>query len=65
MSNMSYCVFENTYNDLEEALERLDTVEFEKLSKSEKRYRNKLVALCKEIADDFEQEEESDNKNLD
>ena len=51
MPNMSYCRFENTLNDLRDCLEHL----YEKgLSKDEKRMRNALIELCREIADSDE-----------
>ena len=44
MGNMSYCKFENTYNNLENCFN-----DMEALSKSEIRYRNKLIELCGNI----------------
>ena len=59
MSNMSYCRFENTYQDLEEIYEALHNeggvqgME-EEANQYEKPYIKKLIELCKEIAEDFE-----------
>jgi hypothetical protein len=50
MANMSYCRFENTYRDLVDCDNNLND---EPESETEKKYRNKLVKLCKKIADDF------------
>jgi hypothetical protein len=50
MANMSYCRFENTFRDLEDCSINLNNVS----SESEKRYREKLVELCKEIVEEYE-----------
>ena len=50
MANMSYCRFENTFRDLEDCSINLNNVS----SESEKRYREKLVELCKEIIEEYE-----------
>lgn len=58
MANMSYCRFENTYADLVDCVGEMDNrSSFSELSTIEKKFRNKLVALCKEIANDFDEEE--------
>ena len=46
MANMSYCRFENTYNDLREAYDWLFEKDFTELSESERKYLIKLSALC-------------------
>ena len=61
MGNMSYCRFENTFRDLQDCDEALGNQEFDELSDSEKKYRNYLVELCKEIADNYGVEDDSDN----
>ena len=48
---MSYCRFENTYNDLQDCAEAL--ADMGELSESETEYKNKLLDLCKEIAENF------------
>lgn len=53
MANMSYCRFENTYNDLKDCYQNID----DELSESEENYRKKLIKLCKEIAEYCEDEE--------
>lgn len=50
MPNMSYCRFHNTVLDLQECKEHLDD---ENLSPSEKKARDDLIRLCKEIAEDY------------
>lgn len=60
---MSYCRFENTYNDLQDCYDALTEagsikeVE-EKANKYEKGYIRKLVELCKYIVEDFGDEED-------
>jgi hypothetical protein len=49
MANMSYCRFENTYEDLKDCYENIDN---DDLSESEKKFKDKLVNLCCEIAKD-------------
>jgi hypothetical protein len=50
MSNMSYCRMENTYNDLVDCFDNWEETE----SKSELKYRAKLLGLCREIVDSYE-----------
>ena len=58
MSNMSYCRFENTYQDLEECLTALqdeggvEGVEKE-ANQYEKPYIKLLIEMCKDIVDEF------------
>ena len=52
MSNMSYCKFENTYNDLQDCYETI-TNNNELLSPSEEKCKKKLIKLCKDVALDF------------
>lgn len=54
MSNMSYCRFQNTYNDLQDCL---DNINNDNLSESEKRYRDLLIETCKDIIDQTEGDE--------
>jgi hypothetical protein len=58
MANMSYCRFENTYRDLKDCLNDMNSTDFYELSETEQNYRNKIVEMCKEIAEQFEVEEE-------
>ena len=46
MPNMDYCRFENTYDDLKDCEGFMNN----SLDGSEKKYRNKLVRLCVDIA---------------
>lgn len=50
MTNMSYCRFENTYNDLLDCSIHIDS----DLSERESRYRKLLIELCNQIIEDFE-----------
>ena len=59
MSNMSYCRFENTYRDLQDCYEAMANGT-DDLSDTEKRYFKKMVKMCKDIADDFHEEESED-----
>ena len=58
---MTHCRFENTYQDLKECYEALikeggiKGIE-EEASQYEKPYIKKLVELCKDIAEEFENE---------
>jgi glutathione peroxidase-family protein len=61
MGNMSYCRFENTYKDLQECYEALqdeggvEGIEAE-ANEYEKPYIKRLIELCKDIVEDFEDE---------
>jgi hypothetical protein len=57
MANMSYCRFENTYRDLRDCFRDMSETDFYELSETEQEYRNKIVVMCKEIAEQFEEEE--------
>jgi hypothetical protein len=52
MSNMSYCRFENTYNDLKDCWDNWDDIN---ISVEEAKYKNKIFNLAKKIIN------ESDN----
>jgi hypothetical protein len=52
MSNMSYCRFRNTLEDLQDCEENMG--ETDELSDEETYARKRLIALCKQIADDYE-----------
>lgn len=47
MSNMSYCRFRNTLNDLDDCTEYMT----ETVSEEETRARKRLLKICKEIAE--------------
>lgn len=55
MANMGYCRFRNTLDDLQDAYEALSDTD--DLSPEEKKARHKLIELCKDISDEFEDEE--------
>lgn len=57
---MSYCRFENTYQDLQDCYDALGEKSLDELSDSEKKYAKKLIQMCKEIADDFLEEAEDE-----
>ena len=48
MGNMSYCRFENTYRNLRDCYEHIHDENF---SDTEKKYREKIIQLCGEMAD--------------
>jgi hypothetical protein len=58
MANMSYCRFENTYNDLQDCWGIIDESP-ESLSESEQKYRLKLIKLCDRISKCFDDAEEN------
>jgi len=49
MSNMSYCRFENTLQNLEDCYEHMSD---EYLSENEEKCRNRLILICKDIAEE-------------
>ncbi len=57
MANMKHCMFENTYNDLQDCYERLGEsgVQYleENANQYEKKYIKKLVQLCIDISEEF------------
>lgn len=53
MANMSYCRFQNTLGDLRDCYESEGMDDPEVLSDEERKARERLVALCVEIADDY------------
>ena len=53
MSNMSYCRFENTANDLSDCDEHMEDAN---LSDREKQERLRLIRICCRIASDYEHE---------
>jgi hypothetical protein len=57
MGNMSYCRFENTLKDLRDCYKDMSETDFYELSETEQEARNKLVALCQNISEQFEEEE--------
>ncbi len=67
MSNMSYCQFENTANDLQQVYETLEegNGKDEKLSKYEKAGKARLIQLCYDIIAlmENEQDEQDEEEN--
>ena len=58
---MSYCRFENTYRDLVDCENQLNANSIDCLSETEKKYAIRLIALCKEISENFDEEDEDEN----
>lgn len=60
MANMSYCKFENTFKDLNDCLTSLENYSIEELEENasihEKPYIRKLINLCIEISQNYDQE---------
>ncbi|MCK9432539.1 MAG: hypothetical protein M0R00_06245 [Candidatus Omnitrophica bacterium] len=54
MSNMGYCRFQNTFNDLRDCEEHFDDQD---LSEEEHRARIRMYDICKDIVDNFERED--------
>ena len=54
MSNMSYCRFENTANDVEDCYDAICDNEFGNMSQYEIRGFVKFVELCKMVAEQYE-----------
>lgn len=52
MSNMSYCRFRNTLEDLQDCEENM--ADTDELSDDEARARKRLIALCMKIAEDYD-----------
>ena len=55
MSNMSYCRFQNTLGDLDDCYENMDAIGKD-TSEEELAARLHLIALCKNIADEYADE---------
>ena len=53
MSNMSYCKFRNTYNDLSDCAERWDEIPDKEMDEDELKARKQLINACCDIALDF------------
>lgn len=60
MGNMSYCRFENTYRDLQDCYDTLGEKSLDELSETEKKYAKKLIKMCRDIADDFLDDEDDE-----
>ena len=59
MSNMSYCRFENTLSDLNDCADALDDIDgdLSNLSDTEREAAERLIRLCKQIADSYGEEQ--------
>ena len=58
MANMSYCRFENTFEDLKDCADHLEDKD---VSSSEKFYRKRLIRLCQEIAANYGEDEDDED----
>lgn len=56
MGNMSYCRFRNTLADLQDCYDALNENGIDELSDEEKRAAIKLINICCDIKEEFEQE---------
>lgn len=69
MGNMSYCRFENTYNDLLDCQSALqeDGVAgvIEEADERERPYIKKLIMLCREIIEEFGDEDDIEDEDDD
>lgn len=59
MSNMSYCRFENTLSDLSDCADALDDIggDLSNLSDTERKAAERLIDMCKQIADSYGEEQ--------
>ena len=55
MPNMSYCMFQNTLQDLRQCAERLDEIrdELDELSEDEQRAARRMISICRDIAEQY------------
>ena len=51
MGNMSYCRFENTMNDL---MDCINNIQREAENSTDEHYRQEMIALFMEVAEEFE-----------
>lgn len=58
MSNMAYCRFQNTVDDLKDCYDHLFD---EDLSHDEQRAREGLIRICKDIAAEIDWDDETDD----
>jgi hypothetical protein len=61
MSNMSYCRFRNTLNDLRDCYYNMD----EKLEGDELSARDMMISLCKQIVAEYGEVEEDNEESED
>ena len=57
MPNMGYCRFENTLSDLQDCCDNLEKFDYGDLSVSEATQAEKLIELCRQIADAYDDED--------
>jgi hypothetical protein len=55
MANRSYCRFRNTLEDLRECYDNMDESD---VSEEEQRARKRLIQLCREIVDNYGDDDE-------
>jgi hypothetical protein len=64
---MSYCRYENTYQDLRDcyiSMRDRDNDRNDELSKSEQRYKDQLIVLCQQICDYVENDSNGEYDEL-
>jgi len=63
MSNMSYCAFQNTLPDLQDCYDKLlDAGSIEDIEdEDERKAAKRLLTVCKNIVDDFDQDDFSED----
>ncbi len=54
MANMGYCRFQNTKSDLQDCYDHMSDND---LSDEEERAKKQIIAICRDIANEFENEE--------
>jgi hypothetical protein len=56
MANMSYCRFQNTLSDLRDCQRAMEdgAADNAELGTEERRARDRLIVMCRDIADEFE-----------
>jgi len=53
---MKHCMFENTYADLKDSLEKMDNNHYDDLSETEQKYFKLLVKLCTNISEGYQEQ---------
>lgn len=62
MANMSYCRFENTYQDLVDCVNALEDIAYdgESISEREWRYAKRMRDLCEQFLETFDEIDEEE-----
>ena len=59
MANMGYCRFENTYRDLIDCYYNINS----SLSDNEHEYRQRLIGMCQNIIEEYDQTCQDEDEN--